>query len=324
MRRPLRIGTRRSALALAQAEAVADALRAVWTAGPVELVHIVTTGDRMQEQNPAVAGGRGLFVKELERALLRGEIDLCVHSAKDVPPELPEGLVLAAFPRRADPRDAVVGVAGLAGLRPGAVVATGSPRRAGQLRHARPDLRVEPIRGNVDTRLRRVRAGDFDAAVLAVAGLSRLGLAGEVAEALDPEVMVPAAGQGALAIETAGDAEVVGAVSALDDAATAFAVLSERAVLAGLGGGCSAPAGALAEAVDGGRYRMRAAVCGIDDGQVIRAAAETSVPPEVLAPGARTRLCDAAAAFAARIVEALIRDGAEGLLAAAGEGTGAS
>lgn len=314
MSRALRIGTRRSALALVQAEAVAAALRGVWQAGPVELVPIVTTGDRMQEQNPAVAGGRGLFVKELEAALLRGDIDLCVHSAKDVPPDLPEGLVLAAFPRRDDPRDALVGRGRLGDLPPGAVVATGSPRRAGQILHARPDLRVAPLRGNVDSRLRRVRAGEFDAAVLAVAGLQRLGLAEAIVEALDPEVMVPAAGQGALAVETGSDPAVVRAVSALDDAVTAFTVLAERAVLAGLGGGCAAPAGAFAEAAGGSRFRMRAAVCGAGGHLVIRACADAEVAPETWAPGNRRRLCAEAAVFAAGVVESLLRDGAEPLL----------
>ena len=330
MSRPLRIGTRASALAQAQARWAAAALAAVWTAGPVTLVPVTTAGDRLSAEDPAgpVRPGRGWFVGALEEALLAGEVDLCVHSAKDLPPEIPEGLLLAAFPARGDPRDALVapGVSGLDGLALGAVVATGSPRRALQLLALRPDLAVRPLRGNVDTRLRRVTAGAFAGAVLAVAGLARLGLSDAIAEVFAPDHMVPAAGQGALALEVRhADAEVVTAVRQIDDAATAFAVLAERAVLAALGGGCQAPAGALAtlgEPTGGpmkepGRAGLRAVVCGPRSGRVVRVAVGMAVQPRW--PD-RAALCGAAAELAVLAVEALRGEGAQALLAEGGVG----
>jgi len=319
--RTLRIGTRRSALALAQAEAVAALLRPLWRSGPVELVHVVTTGDRLQEQNPAVAGGRGIFVKELEAALLTGGTDLCVHSAKDVPPELPDGLGLVATPGRADPRDALCGVTPLMALRAGATVATGSPRRSLQLLRARPDLRVIPLRGNVDTRLERLAAGHFAAAVLAVCGLERLGRASAIAEALSPEVMVPAAGQGALAIEARlDDPQVLRVLRQLDEPAAAFAVCSERAVLAGLGGGCAAPAGAYERRQPDGRYRLVAVVCGPISGGLTRAVLEQGVAAAALAD--RDALVETATQFGAAVVQRLLAEGAGGLLAESPAGEG--
>ena len=313
MSRPLRIGTRGSALALAQSGVVAEWLRPLWPSGPVELVTVVTTGDRLQGQNPGRAAGRGLFVKEIEDALLAGRVDLCVHSAKDVPPQLPQGLGLVALPARADPRDALCGCA-LGNLRAGARVATGSPRRALQLRHLRPDLRFVPLRGNVDTRMARLRSGEFEAAVLAVAGLQRLGRSADIAETLSPEAVIPAAGQGALAIEARlDDPQVLGVAARLEDPATAFAVLAERAVEAGLGGGCGAPTGVYAEPLGSGRYRLRAVVCGPSTGGMAHVVLES---PEAVPAGAgRGALADAAARFGAAAVEALLREGAGALLA---------
>ncbi len=323
MSRPLRIGTRASALAQAQARWAATALAAVWTDGPVTLVPVTTAGDRLSQEDPAgpVPPGRGWFVGALEEALLAGEVDVCVHSAKDLPPQIPDGLVLAAFPVRADPRDALVapGVANLEGLAEGAVVATGSPRRALQLRGLRPDLEVRPLRGNVDTRLLRVNQGAFAGAVLAAAGLTRLGRQGVIAEVFAPERMVPAAGQGALALEVRhADAQVVEAARRIDDPSIAFAVLAERAVLSALGGGCQAPAGALATpAQAAGRAMLRAVVCGARSGRVARAVVEMPRPPRW--PD-RAAMCGAAAELAALAVEALRGEGAQALLAEGGVG----
>jgi hydroxymethylbilane synthase len=199
----LRLGTRRSALAMAQAGLVAEALRAKGCA--VELVGITTHGDRSARAGTPLSesGGVGVFVAELRNRLLDGDVDIAVHSLKDLPTAPADGLTVAAFPAREDPRDALVcrGGLSLARLPAGAVVGTGSPRRAAQLRVARADLDVRPIRGNVDTRLRKVSDGEFDAVVVAAAGLARLGRLGEASELLDPDVMTPAPGQGALAVE---------------------------------------------------------------------------------------------------------------------------
>lgn len=241
----LTIATRRSPLALAQTNRVADALRA--TGVEVRLLELVTTGDRWSAAGNADAT-RGLFVKELEEALLDGRADLAVHSAKDLPGELPPGLAVLAVPAREDARDVLVGPeGGLAALPPGARVGTGSPRRVVQLGLARPDLRFGEVRGNVGTRLEKLGRGEFDALVLAAAGLNRLGLTPAGRTPLDPTVCVPAPGQGALALEGRADDESVrAAVAVLDDPVTHACLLVERAVLAGLGGGCREPIGALA------------------------------------------------------------------------------
>ena len=216
------------------------------------LLPLVTTGDRW-----SASGGpppdRGLFVKELEQALLDGRADLAVHSAKDLPTEMPPGLAIAAVPVREDPRDVLVGPGGgLEGLPAGARVATGSPRRAAQVRAARPDAVVVPIRGNVGTRLRKLAAGEADALVLAAAGLRRLGLWPEGAEPLPAEVSTPAPGQGLLAVEArAGGPAAQVAAAALDDPVAHACLRAERALLAGLGGGCMTPVGALCEPADG-------------------------------------------------------------------------
>ena len=297
----LRLGTRRSALAMAQAGLVAAALRA--QGADVELVGVTTEGDR--STTPLTeAGGVGVFVTELRSRLLAGPwtgddvesasdidgvdaaepVDLVVHSLKDLPTVPAEGLVVAAIPPREDPRDALVarGGATLAELPEGARVGTGSPRRAAQLRLARPDLDVRPIRGNVDTRLGKVAAGEFDAVVVAAAGLARLGRLDEASELLGPGVMLPAPGQGALAVECrAADAASGGRLhellTALDDAATRAAVTAERAVLGTLEAGCTAPVGAFAEitGVSPGESDLHviAAVVSVDGATAIRRSA---------------------------------------------------
>ena len=244
-----RLGTRRSALAQAQAKQVA---RAVETASgrQVELVFITTEGDTSNVPL-ATLGGTGVFVSALRDALLRNEIDVAVHSLKDLPTAAAEGLELIALPKRDDPRDVLVArhKATLSGLSAGAKVGTGSPRRAAQLRHLRSDLEVVDIRGNVDTRLRLVTENKVDAVLLAAAGLSRLGKLDVVTEYFDPTVMLPAPGQGALAVEVrvgALDHELQASLRTLDDSATRAAVTAERAVLSALEAGCSAPVGALA------------------------------------------------------------------------------
>jgi hydroxymethylbilane synthase len=262
-----RLGTRRSALALTQSQHVADALAAV-SGRAVELVPIVSEGD-VNRASLSQLGGRGVFATGLREALLAGRCDLLVHSLKDLPTAQPEGLVLAAHPRREDMRDVVVTRDGipLAALPAGATVGTGSPRRIAQVRRANPGLDVRDIRGNVDSRLARVRDGELDAVILAAAGIARLGgdLGGLSAESLDLGDWPTAPGQGALAVETRADADadLRAALAELDDLATRVAVTAERRVLAGLDAGCSAPVGASADVV-GGELRVRAIVYALD------------------------------------------------------------
>jgi hydroxymethylbilane synthase len=265
----LRLGTRGSALALAQARAVAGAVRA-GGGREVELVEIVTAGDRSSD--PVQRLGQGVFVSALRDALLAKEIDFAVHSYKDLPTATADGLAVAAVPQRADPRDALVARAGrtLAELPPGATVGTGAVRRIAQLHALGMGLRVVPIRGNVDTRLRRANDGELDAVVLASAGLARLGRLAEATELLDPALMLPAPAQGALAVECrTEDAELVGILSSLDHAPTRAAVTAERALLAALEAGCSTPVAALAESDGTGLY-LRGAVISPDGGQSVR------------------------------------------------------
>jgi hydroxymethylbilane synthase len=251
--RPLRIGTRGSKLALYQAGLVRDRLRAAHpelaAEAAIELVPIRTTGDRVQTRLLAEIGGKGLFTKEIEEALRDGRIDLAVHSLKDMETVLPAGLAIACVLPREDPRDALVapGSANLAGLPEGARVGTASLRRRAQLLRARRDLAVVPIRGNVDTRLAKLEAGEVDALVLALSGLRRLGKAALAGEILAPEVMLPAVGQGALAVECrAGDERVEALLAPLHDIGTAACVTAERAMLAALDGSCRTPIAGLA------------------------------------------------------------------------------
>ena len=260
------IASRGSQLALWQARWVERQLTAAGRVCRIEIIK--TTGDKIADVPLAKVGTKGLFTKEIEEALLDGRADLAVHSLKDLPTELPEGLVLAAVPEREDPRDAVVGKK-LADLPPGAKVGTSSLRRAAQLLKLRPDLQVESIRGNLDTRLRKLDEGQYDAILLAAAGLKRLGWGDRIAEILEPEQMCPAVGQGALAIETRAGFE---AVAMLDHAATHTAVMAERGVLRALGGGCQVPIGAYAT-VSQGRVRLLAIVAAPDGSQLVGAQA---------------------------------------------------
>jgi hydroxymethylbilane synthase len=261
------IASRGSQLALWQARWVAAQLSAAGHECRIEIIK--TTGDKITDVPLAKVGTKGLFTKEIEEALLDGRAHLAVHSLKDLPTELPEGLVLAAVPQREDPRDAVVGRK-LADLPLGAKVGTSSLRRAAQLRQLRPDLQVESVRGNLDTRLRKLDEGQYDAILLAAAGLRRLGWGDRIAEILPPEQMCPAVGQGALAIETCAGFD---GVAMLDHADTHIAVLAERAVLGALGGGCQVPIGAYAT-VSEGRVHIVAIVAAPDGTQVIRAEAD--------------------------------------------------
>lgn len=235
---------------------------------PSRIEIIRTTGDKITDVPLAKVGSKGLFTKEIEEALLEAQIDLAVHSLKDLPTELPEGLTLAAVPERAVPWDALVGCS-LADLERGARVGTSSLRRAAQLRQVRPDLVIESIRGNVDTRLRKLDEGQFQAILLAAAGLTRLGWSSRIAEMLPPDVMCPAVGQGALAIETRPSGDGFQAVRLLDHAPTRSAVTAERAVLAALGGGCQVPIGAHAT-VDGDSLSLRAIVIAPDGSRMTR------------------------------------------------------
>jgi hydroxymethylbilane synthase len=303
--RALRLGTRASALATTQSGLVAELIRER-TGREVELVEVSTEGDRSSAPL-AQMGGTGVFVSALRDALLAGTVDVAVHSLKDLPTSPADGIALAAVPTREDPRDVVVARDGLTlgELPQGARVGTGSPRRAAQLHALGLGLDVVGIRGNVDTRLRKVAEGDYDAIVLARAGLARLGRLDEVTEALDPLQMLPAPGQGALAVECRSDAaELVEALATLDDRRTRVAVEAERAVLATLEAGCSAPLGALAEVVegdDGDELWVRAVVMSPDGGLSVRMSA-TGAP-------------DDAAGVGSRLAGEMLADGAADLMA---------
>jgi len=241
----VRIATRGSALALRQTDLIAAALHEHWRGLAIELVTVRTVGDTNQAA-PIPALGDGVFVRGVEAEILSGHADVAVHSAKDIPSGEQPGLVLAAFPTRSDPRDVLVSSDGATfmSLRPGARLGTGSPRRAAIARSLRPDLDVALIRGNVDTRLRKLRAGEYDAIVLAAAGLARLGMLDLVSEYLDPTRWVPPPGQGVLAVQCRSDAALQQLLAPLDDVATRVAITAERAVLARLGSGCRTPVGA--------------------------------------------------------------------------------
>ncbi len=263
----LRIGTRRSPLALAQTAEICAGLAAAHpdlaAPGAVETMVIKTTGDKIQDRPLAEAGGKGLFTKEIDEALLDGRIDLAVHSVKDVPTWLPEGLTMASMPERQDPRDVFVSphAAGLDDLPAGSVVGTGSLRRRAQVLHRRPDLRVVPIRGNVETRLRKLDEGQVDAILLALAGLRRLSLADAATAVIEPEDILPAVGQGAIGIICRGaDEATLARLRPLDHAATRVRVTAERAMLEVLDGSCRTPIAGLAEFTGGGDLLLRALV----------------------------------------------------------------
>ena len=266
------IGSRGSALALWQANHIRDRLREFEPGLVVEIRTIKTQGDKILDVALNKVGGKGLFVKEIEEALVRREVDLAVHSIKDVPAQLPDGLVIGAIPKREDPRDVLISRSGLGldGLPQGAKVGTSSLRRMCQLRARRKDLQIEMLRGNVDTRLRKLDEGQYDAIILAAAGLIRLGHAARVTEFLAHEISLPAIGQGALGLEIrAGDEVVLPRIGRLDHEATARAVAAERGFLAKLGAGCQTPVAAHAE-FDNGTIVMEGLIGRPDGTEVLR------------------------------------------------------
>jgi hydroxymethylbilane synthase len=299
---PLRIGTRGSPLALWQARHVAELLRPLAAPRPVELVEIETSGDVVRDLPLSQIGGDGVFTKEIQRALLDNRVDVAVHSLKDLPTTLVPELVLGAVPPRGPSGDAFVSRrhARFDDLPQGAVVGTSSLRRRSQALHRRPDLQLVNVRGNVGTRLSRLDGSDLDALILAQAGLERLGLGANITELLDPLWMLPAVGQGALGLECRADDKTTRSLLApLNDAATRQAVLAERAMLRGLGGGCLVPVGAAA-AVRDGRLALRGVVLPPDG--TARVAAEESGPAEE------------SEAVGGRLAEALLAAGARELL----------
>lgn len=269
-----RIGTRGSPLALTQAGMVRDALIAAhgWDAEAVAIVVIRTTGDRVQDRALAEIGGKALWTKELDRALLAGEVDACVHSMKDVETIRPDAIRIAAMLPRADVRDRLIGAESIAALPQGARIGTSSPRRAAQLKRLRPDVTTALFRGNVDTRLGKLAAGEVDATLLAAAGLDRLGRH-ETGAAIPIETMLPAPAQGAVGIETLGDGPALALVATIDDVATHRAVLAERALLAALGADCHSPVAALAS-VTGDGVRIVAQLLSPDGGESVEGMAE--------------------------------------------------
>ena len=244
MKPSIKIGTRASKLALWQANWVQSALNEKFPNQKVELVKIKTKGDKILDVPLAKVGGKGLFVKEIEQALLESRIDLAVHSMKDMPAEIPDGLCIGAIPRREDPADVLVAREDLefSNLKRGAVIGTSSLRRAAQLRHARPDISISPLRGNLDTRLKKLQTENLDAIVLAAAGIKRLNIAHRITEYLQDDIMLPAVGQGALCIEMRQEDPIIGPMLAtLDHANSRTVVLGERAFLNRLGGSCQVP-----------------------------------------------------------------------------------
>ncbi len=271
--RILRIGTRGSLLALTQSEWVKAVIERHWPGCQVQLTIIKTTGDKILDVPLAKVGGKGLFVKELEDALLEGSVDLAVHSMKDVPAVLPEGLEIGAIPRREDPRDVLISRDGLdlSGLPMGARVGTSSLRRAAQIRHIRPDLEIENLRGNLDTRLRKLQEGRYDAIVLAAAGLHRMGWKDRITNYLEATQFLPAIGQGALGIEVrAADTAVHNLLTPLHDADTAVAVQAERSLLKELEGGCQVPIAGFARVLDDRQVELSGLVASIDGKTVHR------------------------------------------------------
>ncbi|TDF97619.1 hydroxymethylbilane synthase [Paenibacillus piri] len=307
--RKIIVGTRQSALALTQTGQVVKHLRALCREHGIEcefeVKKIVTKGDRILDVTLSKVGGKGLFVKEIEQALMDGEIDMAVHSMKDMPWELPEGLVVGAVPLREDPRDCLItrGAAGLDELPQGAKVGTSSLRRACQLQHYRPDLRIESIRGNIDSRLKKLESEGFDGILLAAAGLRRIGWEDRISAYLPPEVCIPAVGQGALCIECrGGDGFVLDLLKHYNDAPTALAVAAERSFLGKLNGGCQVPIGAYATIAADGGIAMTGMV-GSPDGDSMLKETMTGTDPDKLGH----ELADALIARGAAELLAMVR-----------------
>lgn len=268
----IRIGTRGSKLAVVQCEWVRDRLREHNPSVEVDLVRIKTKGDKILDSPLSRIGGKGLFVKEIEEALLAGSIDLAVHSMKDMPAELPEGLILTSYPEREDPHDVLVshGDVSLAEMREGGRLGTSSLRRAAQVLHKRPDLEIVPLRGNVDTRLKKLRSGAFDAVILAAAGMSRLGLEDEISQILPTEEVLPAIGQGALGLEVKeGNRAAIDLLSFMNHPPTEWAVRAERAFLHRLEGGCQVPIAGFAR-LDGEELVLEGMVAELDGTRLLR------------------------------------------------------
>jgi hydroxymethylbilane synthase len=268
----LRIGTRGSKLALAQSAWVRDRIKERFHDMGVDLVKIKTKGDKILDSPLSKIGGKGLFVKEIEDALLDGRVDLAVHSMKDVPAEIPEGLTLSVFPEREDPRDALVSMtyASISELPKGSTVGTSSLRRAAQLLYRRPDLHMVPMRGNVDTRIRKLESGEIQAIILATAGLRRLGLSGKISLMIPIEELLPAIGQGALGLELrSGDDEITNRLSFLNHEPTELTVRAERAFLKELEGGCQVPIAAHSR-LEGDRLILQGMVAELDGSRIIR------------------------------------------------------
>jgi hydroxymethylbilane synthase len=308
--RTFRIGTRASQLARRQTDWVASQLAERGLAA--EIVEIATTGDVKDTGPVAALGVQGAFTKEIQAAMLAGQIDLAIHSLKDLPTQTVDGLALAATPVRENPADALVanGVDSLAGLPPGARVGTGSLRRRAQLLHLRSDLQIVPIRGNVDTRIRKATSGEVDAVVLAAAGLLRMELDRHIAELLAPPRMLPAPGQGALALECrADDADALQIAGALDDVSTRLGTMAERTMLAALDGGCSAPIAAWGRVV-GSRLFLDGLVADANGRQVLRAAGAA----ELAEFGGDAALA-APATLGRQVADELLRQGAATLIA---------
>lgn len=279
MRKEIRIGTRGSLLAVTQSTWVKNRIEAQHPGITVELVKIITKGDKILDVPLAKVGGKGLFVKEIEEALLRREVDLAVHSMKDVPSELPAELFLGVIPKREDPRDAFISnnSGSVTDLPNGARVGTSSLRRRSQLAALRPDLQIEDLRGNLDTRLRKLDEGQYEAIILAAAGLNRLGMGSRPAAYFEPADMLPAVGQGALGIELRrDDAELLAGLDFLNDRATTLAVQAERAFLFTLEGGCQVPIGAHAEIV-GETVRLTGLIASVDGREMIKRSKEGPV-----------------------------------------------
>lgn len=301
--RKIIVGSRQSTLALTQTNQTIDLLKQLCARDNLdytfEVKPIVTRGDRILDVTLSKVGGKGLFVKEIEEALLNGEIDLAIHSMKDMPFELPEGLVIGAVPKREDPRDCLISKEGvkLSELPHGARVGTSSLRRSAQLHAHRPDLRIESIRGNIDTRIRKLAEEGFDAILLAAAGLHRMGWKERITEYLPPEVCLPAVGQGALAIECrGGDEDVLGVLRLLNDPATERTVAAERRLLGLLNGGCQVPIGAYAQ-LESDAPEARVALTGLVASLMERTSLEKSLSDRIrsrLAPMSRKR-CSAGA-----------------------------